>query len=296
MLTVQQRTPSFTRHLLRHAGKWDDGFENGFWDAHWRRRPPPKVNEAIISVRAHNGAPARAVDILTAPEANAKLAKAATPLWGRTLAHARLSGFELCPARTEACTKVCVLFNGHGERPSTQIAWVWRTQLYTDFPWEAGYREGYELARAHARDGQFLYRPDVNSDTAPWRWCARLGEMRDFFQCLGYSKLPEVLGRDAELRERGFHIAYSHNERSNLDREREHLLSGGKIAVVTSRLKGVPPNAEVLREFFGVNVPVVDGDLTDEWIVMDSPLIIDLSAKGKARSLIGRSDFIVSTN
>ena len=61
---------------------------------------------------------------------------------------------------------------------------------------------------------------------------------------------------------------------------------GGSVAVVTDR----KPTAPITQ---WSTVPVVDADLTDEWIFR-SGVIGDLSAKGKARKLIGRSGFVHS--
>jgi hypothetical protein len=81
-----------------------------------------------------------------------------------------------------------------------------------------------------------------------------------------------------------------------VDKVRRHLERGGKVAVVTSRKKGQPIDVEALREFFGIKdfgVSFVDADKTDEWMLSEGAVIGDLSAKGKARQLIGDSTFVV---
>ena len=93
----------------------------------------------------------------------------------------------------------------------------------------------------------------------------------------------------------GIRVAYSWNENSNLRRVQSFLYSGGAVAVVTNRRPHDPIDKDAVRRAMGVGpeVEVVDADLTDEWM-FGSGVIGDLSAKGKARDLIGRSGFIVS--
>ena len=58
---------------------------------------------------------------------------------------------------------------------------------------------------------------------------------------------------------------------------------------MTSRRKG----SDVVDALPFASGPVVDADSTDEWM-LSGAVTGDLSAKGKARPLIGRSRFVVS--
>jgi hypothetical protein len=67
-------------------------------------------------------------------------------------------------------------------------------------------------------------------------------------------------------------------------------MRGGAVAVVTSRVKGTPVGSVFP---FGTTASAVDADITDEWMLTPGAVVGDLSAKGKARKLIGRSRFVV---
>ena len=266
-----------------------DGFERG---RAGKKLPYDSVDNAIMECRSGRGFNAAVADMLTAPKHNDKLEAASVPSYGLTLAHEKIhERYNLC-AWAGDCTKVCVLSNGNGRYDSVRRAWLWRTDFLADYPLLALQRIGWELGRAVRKHGRILFRPDVNSDLSWHRFVPELGSLPGV-TVYGYTKSPTITYRYEELRDLGFRYAYSHNEGSNPDYERRLLESGGKIAVVTSRRKGEPVNVDRLREFFGVDASVVDADKTDEWMLGAGPIIGDLSAKGKARQLIGRSGFVV---
>lgn len=250
------------------------------------------VDRTVRACRERRGFAPLAADMLTAPKHNDKLESASVPSYGLTLAHEQIhERYNLC-AWAGDCTKVCVLNNGNGRYDSVRRAWLWRTDFLADHPLLAMHSIGWELGRAVRKHGEILFRPDVNSDLSWHRFVPEMGSLPGV-TVYGYSKNPALPHRYRALRDLGYHYAYSHNEGSNRDHERRLLESGGKIAVVTSRRKGEPVNVGRLREFFGADATVVDADATDEWMLADGAVIGDLSAKGKARQLIGRSDFVV---
>ena len=260
----------------------------------WGMAYPSISDLAIQEARKARGFNPVVADMLTPPSSNDKLEAASVPSYGLTLAHEQLHDqFNLCPWAGD-CVKVCVLNNGNGRYQSTQRAWLWRTDLLAYAPTIAVERIGWELGRAVRKHGRILFRPDVNSDLTWHRWLPELGSLPGVM-VYGYSKNPALPHRYHALRDLGFNYAYSHNEESVDHHEQRLLLNGGKIAVVTSRKKGDPVNADALRAFFGVDdsVAVVDADTTDEWMLADGGVIGDLSAKGKARQLIGVSKFVV---
>ena len=105
----------------------------------------------------------------------------------------------------------------------------------------------------------------------------------------GYSKLDYVLDTNGWLG-KAYRVAYSWNEQSpSWLKVLEFLGHGGSVAVVTDR-KPKTPIAQWAPQSF-LDGKVRDADLTDEWI-LESGVIGDLSAKGKARGLIGHSGFI----
>lgn len=271
----------------------DGAYWSGMTDALARKTCRHDVVDAIISARAGRGFTARVADLLTPPDAQHKLAMGSVPSYGLTLAHADISGFELCPWRTVSCSATCVLSNGNGRYASVQRAWQWRTDLFANDPVSAAYRLGWELGKAVRVKGEILFRPDVNSDASWHRVLPAIGQTPGV-TVYGYTKNPAVLAPTFSAP--GFNYAYSWNERSKLTRVQDHLARGGAVAVVTSRGKGKPVDVDAVRAFFdvGADVDVRDADTTDEWMLTDRAVIGDLTAKGKARALIGRSGFIVS--
>jgi hypothetical protein len=202
--------------------------------------------------------------------------------------HPRLS-VNLCP-NAGHCTRVCVLDNGMGRYNSVQRGRMWRTDLLARHPDAFVRILAWELVRAVRKHGQILFRPNVNSDVA---WQTVLPSLTDGYiggvMSYGYSKRPETLAGDGWLGSH-YRVAYSWNERSNADAVRAFYMRGGAVAVVTARRKGAP----VLSVFpFGTTADAVDADTTDEWMLTTGSVVGDLSAKGKARQLIGTSRFVV---
>lgn len=243
--------------------------------------------------------------LLTAPSHNVKLAKAARPSYGLTLQHyvqrirPRLV-VNACPHAGD-CVKVCVLDNGHGSFETVQRGRRSKTAFLVEQPFSFAYLLGYELARAVAREARpILFRPNVNSDVE-WQLLipSMTGGVAGDFRvpalgtgCLlyGYSKNPAVLDTDGWI---GgvYRVAYSWNERSDAGLVFDFLRRGGSVAVVTDRRKGQPTLTDA--PFSGGSYGSVDADLTDEWM-FEPGVIGDLSAKGRARRLIGKSGFVVS--
>ena len=264
------------------------------------RFPLGPSKDAYASIRVLHGLSEGGRTImLTEPRGNHKLGLASIPTYGLTLQHyvqrfkSRNLVVNACPNAGD-CTKVCVLDNGYGSMPGIAEARRARTEFLARFPFDAGVLIGRELALAVRRHGMILFRPNVNSDVE-WERIAPSLTSGSLFGAdvlsYGYTKLTNVLLTDGWLDDR-YRVAYSWNENSEPDEVYEFLRLGGSVAVVTSRRKGAP----VIRRGLpaGGFFEVVDADLTDEWIFQRG-VIGDLSAKGKARRLIGRSGFIVQT-
>jgi hypothetical protein len=245
---------------------------------------------------AHGLAPGKAPPLLTLGKANHKLNLATQYTIGLTLQHhvQKLSNglnVNACP-NAGHCTKVCVLDQGrYAQEARVKKARRARTEFFARFPAEAAFLLGWEIAEQVERHGPLLFRPNVNSDV---EWEKVLPSLTsgavfgDGVMSYGYTKLTYVLDTDGWL-DTHYRVAYSWNERSVLDDVTVFLDRGGSVAVVTSRRKGAP----TITRFFGYGVTAIDADLTDEWIFKPG-VIGDLSAKGTARSLIGKSDFIVA--
>lgn len=283
---------TLTAHILSTTTEADRtaAFEAGYTDG-LSGRPDKRTGETIAAHRERVGFKRVIADILTPPDANSKLDKARIVSFGLTLFHYMMGAFNACPWAGD-CTTVCVLNNGNGRYTSVQNAWRWRTNFLAEDTLAALYRVGWELGRAVRKHERILFRPNVNSDLLWHQILPTLGSI-DAIDSYGYTKNPAVLMGDGW--QDGIRVAYSWNENSNLRRVQSFLYSGGAVAVVTNRRPHDPIDKDAVRAAMGVGpeVDVVDADLTDEWM-FQSGVIGDLSAKGKARDLIGRSGFIVS--
>jgi hypothetical protein len=186
-----------------------------------------------------------------------------------------------------------VVANGNGRFASTQQGWRWRTDLFATHPREALQVLAWELVAAVRKHGRILFRPNVNSDVSWHELVPSLfdGVTLPGVTSYGYSKDPATLAGDGWLGAT-YRVAYSWNERSDAATVADFLARGGAVAVVTSRAKGSPVLARF--PFATGDAPIADADVSDEWILTPGMVVGDLSAKGKARSLIGHSRFVVS--
>jgi len=253
------------------------------------------ARNTLKSVRKAYGLSESVTDILTKPESNLKLAKADKPRYGLTLYHyvfkSRLNDkliLNLCPNAGD-CTKVCVIENGHGSRPSTQLAWRWRSDLLAHHANDFMILLGWELARAIIKHGSILVRPNVNSDI---QWEKIVPSMvdgsvtGDSITYYGYTKIPEYLNGDGDITSH-YRVCYSYNENSPAwGGIYPFIKRGGSVAIVTNR----KPKTDIKQ---WSHYKVIDVDLTDEWIFQKG-VIGDMSAKGKAINLIGKSGFVTN--
>jgi len=243
-------------------------------------------------------------DVLTAPTDNDKLAKGVVPAYGWTgqSAYTKLADgtwVNACP-NAGHCTKVCVLHNGNGAYPRVQRARDYRTDFAVNETASWLFLLGYELKRAVIKHGNILFRPNVNTDLEWHRILPSLadGGMGGRIMSYGYTKRPDVLSVPGGWHGPHFRESCSWNENSDPFTVRYFMHGGGAVAMVTSRAKGDPVDRDAILRFLcdvGCDVPVIDADLTDEWMLSRSTAVIgDLSAKGSARSLIGKSGFVVN--
>jgi hypothetical protein len=312
---------TLTEQVLTFGTAADDGYRAGFEAFHsgkFGRIERDMHKDLFAEVREAHGFVRVATQVHTEPAANLKLLKGVLPSYGITLQH-YVSAFSrritvaadgqlvlqrlvvnACPNAGD-CTKVCVLDNGNGRYDKVQQARRAKTEFLARHPFSFGFLVGWENAKAvkkHGGSGDvfamercMLDRPDVNSDV---RWDLVMPSMVDgsvtgaAIGFYGYSKLDERLDGDGWLTPY-YRVAFSCNEDVPItDLRVEALLDrGGSAAVVTDRITGEP-----VRQWHP-RYKVVDADLTDEWM-FESGVIGDLSAKGKARKLIGKSGFVYS--
>lgn len=299
---------TLTDQLLPSARQMDEWFRTGVEAGGSRKLHREQVATAKIlfqQEREAEGFVGTQARLLGWPNENAKLRKGKLPGYGVTIQHTttrirkRLI-VNACPHAGD-CQRMCVLDNGHGSCPSVIRARRAKTRFLVNQPRAFAFLLGYELATVAKKHERFLLRPNVNSDV---RWDLLLpslihpdvvGNMTSY----GYTKDPFILDTDGWVPHpaggRGtYRVAYSWNENSQVVPVARFLARGGSVAMVTSRKKD-GPLAEVGGPLTWLRPhaqDVVDADKTDEWM-FEEGVIGDLSAKGKARSMIGKSNFIV---
>ncbi|MCD6056511.1 MAG: hypothetical protein K0Q89_41 [Thermomicrobiales bacterium] len=290
---------TLTDHLLPHAAAMDEYFVRGA--SHASRHERGLAMKLYQAYREKRGFTGPALRLLTWPADNDKLLKGKVPSYGLTLQHTttrvkRGLIVNACPHAGD-CQKVCVLDNGNGSFEAVKEARRAKVDFLCEQPRAFAFLLGWELEAAWTRHWKtnILFRPNVNSDV---RWDLILPSLTNGdtlgtrVLSYGYTKDPFVLDTDGWVGAT-YRLAYSWNENSDQHAVFDFVERGGSVAVVTSRRKGQKPEPIWL----GGNVywaNVVDADLTDEWMFQEG-VIGDLSAKGRARQLIGKSGFVVTT-
>ena len=235
--------------------------------------------------RERHGFKYDAPKLLTYPSSQAKLGKSEQFTVGLTLQHAAVAGVETCPWRGE-CARVCVLDNGNGRYANTQKGRNVKTLFLYEHPEEFTRLLAHELRGLSATYERVLVRLNVNSDLRWYRILPALVDGSTFGNVFfyDYTKNAAVLSGSGMVAA-NYRAVYSVNESSDLDKVATFVARGGTAAVVTTRKKNTPPPST----FMGL--PVVDGDSTDNRFD-ERGTWVDLAAKGKARALIGKSEFV----
>jgi hypothetical protein len=278
-IQITAKAPNLSVMLERRAG----GLDSAIYDA--KDGELSTARNTWAKFRSVNGFKYSAPKLLTYPANQAKLGKSEAFTVGLTLQHADSAGVECCAWRGE-CSRVCVLDNGNGRYPMTQKARDIKTQFLYQHPRAFMVLLGHELGQLSAKYKRVLVRLNINSDLR-WHRITPLLVNGDLFPNLyfyDYTKNPAILSGDGMLGKR-YRAVYSVNESSDLEKVRAFVARGGTAAIVTSRTKkDSSPDS-----FMGL--PVLDGDATDNRYD-ERGAWIDLFAKGKARALIGNSEFV----
>ena len=227
--------------------------------------------------------------LLTQPEGSYKLNKSETPTWSLSLAQHRLAGFNVCPASTPACRRVCVADSGKGNMSSVKRGRVWRTRALRADPVAFVSLLVHEVDRAVRKmDGrQIAIRLNAFSDVrwevvAPWlfdRWTVGQVQFYDY---------TKIVGRTPPS---NYHLTMSATERTT-EADILALPSEVPVAVIFGTLRGRP-----LPKFYAGR-PVHDADLDDERFNDPIGSIAGLRAKGHLLQgdvklgLVGDSEFV----
>jgi hypothetical protein len=200
------------------------------------------------------------------------------------LAPANVSGFEVCPSRSEGCTAACLFTAGRGAYDSVKDARIRKTQLL--------FKNRAEFLATLDNDIRLLKLKAAKQNLVP---CVRLNGTSDLgwegiarelmlkYPDVQFYDYTKVLGRMLRFLDGKFpanyHLTFSKSE-SNQDACELVLSNGGNVAIV---FKNKPESYN--------GYTVVDGDASDLRFLDGTNVIVGLKAKGKARK--DTSGFVV---
>jgi len=233
--------------------------------------------------------------ILSSPEANPKVYKNTlqgvftAPLH---LAPAKLSGYEVCPQRTEGCTRACLHTAGNPlYQSSKNTSRIHKTKAYMENRPLFMNLLILEI-EAHYKASQFMdmacgLRLNATSDI-PWE------RVSFTYKCQPYANLmemfPQIQFYDYTKRSNrknlpgNYHLTFSLAE-DNMNQAIAAANNGMNVAVVMNvgRTKPLPKRFSLRNTRREIDLPVYDGDVHD-YRPSDPPgHIIGLRAKGLAR-------------
>jgi hypothetical protein len=203
------------------------------------------------------------------------------------LAPAKISGYEVCPRRSEGCTKSCLYSAGRGAFNTVQKSRVAKTKMFFEQrdAFMTQLRKDIKSLVNKANKQNMVPAIRLNG-TSDIEW-TRLGIVEEFpdVQFYDYTK---VLNRVTKERPSNYHITFSKNESNDVECLAA-IKSGVNVAVVFDTKKG-----EALPETWN-GAPVYDGDDTDvRFLDPKGGYVIGLRAKGKARK--DQTGFVVKIN
>lgn len=203
------------------------------------------------------------------------------------LAPAKISGYEVCPRRSEGCTKSCLYSAGRGAFNTVQKSRVAKTKMFFEHrdAFMDQLRKDIKSLVNKASKQNMVPAIRLNG-TSDIEW-TRLGIVEEFpdVQFYDYTK---VLNRVTKDRPSNYHITFSKNE-SNEVECLAAIKAGVNVAVVFDTKKG----EDLPKAWNGA--PVYDGDDTDvRFLDPKGGYVIGLRAKGKARK--DQTGFVVKIN
>jgi hypothetical protein len=203
------------------------------------------------------------------------------------LAPAKLSGFEVCPKRSEGCTASCLYSAGMGAFSNVQKARIQKTLFYFgDRPkfLELIKEDIKKLQKQAKKDGQKLaIRLNGTSDL---NWMQH--DVFSSFPDVQFYDYTKVFNRLTKEIPSNYHLTFSKSENNDLECI-QALKLGFNVAVVFDTKKG-----DALPASWN-GFPVYDGDDTDtRFLDPKGGYVIGLRAKGQAKKDI--SGFVVTLN
>ena len=235
--------------------------------------------------------------LLGRPESNPKIEKnkkAFVLTFPLHLAPANLSGFEVCPKRTEGCTAACLHTAGNpvyfDHKEKSRIArtrlFFLRRELFLELlraEIDAAFRKVERINQTSAEDYAAGFRLNATSDLS----FERIGRGSNAFGDL--SVVDYILQRGGVVYDytknpnrkppQGYHLTFSLAEDNDADAV-QWLKGGGTVAVVFNVKRGgrLPVRFPLGDKWFRV----IDGDVTDYRPSDPRGVIVGLRAKGDA--------------
>ena len=192
------------------------------------------------------------------------------------LAPAKISGYEVCPRRSEGCTQGCLYTAGMGAFSNVQLARINKTKAFFEDRDTFLSQLRADIKALVKKAKKLNMTPAIRlNGTSDLEWM-RFGIMNEFpdVQFYDYTKVLNRLSKDIPT---NYHLTFSQSE-SNAFEVVTALNSGFNAAVVFSTKKG----EELPKEWNGF--PVHDGDDTDlRFMDPKGGYVIGLRAKGKAK-------------
>lgn len=189
------------------------------------------------------------------------------------LAPAQISGYEVCPARSEGCTNSCLFTAGRGAMNSVQQARVRKTKEFFENQqmFLEKLHEDLELFEQYCIDNNLTGYVRLNGTSdIKWEDYVNMEQYSLFFY--DYTKRTDRVYSELAS---NYKITYSRSE-DTPEETLEEVLKETSVAVV---FEEVP----VTWKVNGVDIPVIEGDLTDLRYEDPVGVIVGLKAKGMAK-------------
>jgi len=202
------------------------------------------------------------------------------------LAPAKISGYEVCPRRTDGCTASCLYTSGRGAFSNVQKARIKRTKLFFEKRelFLSMLKLDIRLIEVMAKDNGMTPAIRLNG-TSDIDWL-RFGIMEEFPNVKFYD-YTKVLNRLSKPLPDNYYLTFSRSGHKDIECDAA-IKMGANVSVVFALDKKSP----MPTTWNGA--PVFDGDDTDARFLDPKNHVIGLRAKGKAR--YDTSGFVVNLN
>lgn len=237
--------------------------------------------------------------ILTQATANAKIEKGIEKGFNTTGKHF-LPDKEICKFASLECFNLCLNLSGRGVFNNVQKARYFKTLYFKTKQNEFMLQLVKELKafiKSSIKKGLIpVYRPNLTSDInfkdiiIPDSDGKNIFQVFPDLQCYDYTKDYKKMLENIIRPIKNYNLTFSYNGH-NLKQCKSIIKSGNNIAVVFS--------GKTLPKTFDFNgllpkTKVIDGNLTDLRFLDEKPVIVGLTAKGKARQAINNR-FVVNS-